>query len=130
MMADDIKHELARLQHPKETFGIAVDILATSRGSLRQRLEDAYLAIVGLPSDVFPDPDWNNRLRTLLSALTHYGPWVLPGGKIFQGSVRHTLSRRRGRTLERFASEFTGIYFAVMHRILFLKDLEIEELRK
>ena len=82
--------------YAREKFIEAVEKLATGEGDVRRRLRSAYgalriLRLQNLPQDMWDDWRWVQH------QMTKFGPLYVEG-KLWHGSVEHTMSRIRNRT--------------------------------
>lgn len=76
--------------YAKEKIGSAVDILATGKGRVKERIWEAFMQFHPLQETDFPDdlkPKWNE----LYSKLTAEEPTYDSKGDVTRGSVQNTL---------------------------------------
>jgi hypothetical protein len=59
-----------KLTHLYEKFMVAVDLLATSPGSLQRRLEGAYKSLIDVEPRDFDDREMRTTLKQILSRIT------------------------------------------------------------
>lgn len=59
-----------KLTHLYEKFMVAVDLLATSPGSLQRRLEGAYRSLIDVEPRDFDDRDMQTTFKQILSRIT------------------------------------------------------------
>ena len=92
------------LQYAYEKLSGAIEILATSPESLRDRLIMAAREVTILKPDDFPEGDLRDsfcRLRSTITAKAAQGA---------EGRIQATLFRRRRRTLAKIAQQCFDLY--------------------
>ena len=98
-----------RWSYPDEKFSGAIDALVSSFGPNWERMANALLQITHLLPAHFPDQDLYLRTRKLLDFATERGPLMM-GDRVYQGSIEHTLRRRKPSSFEKMAREISDIY--------------------
>jgi hypothetical protein len=76
--------------YPHEKFLVAVDAMATMQGSLRERVEAAWMSFHPLREENF-EGELKSKFTELTGALTKLGPIIAPDGEVRVGSVHNTL---------------------------------------
>ena len=79
-----------KLMYPHEKFLVAVDSLATTEGSLRDRVEAAWMSFHPLKETDFQG-ELRSKYAELHAALTRMGPVIFGDGEVRVGSVHNTL---------------------------------------
>jgi len=93
----------------REKLNHAIECLATGKGNIKQRLEDAYYIYHPLLTDDFPkalqkDYEW------VIKEMTKFGPKLKDDGTVFKGAVPHTMQRIRNNTGEKIAKRIYFLY--------------------
>lgn len=101
--------------YPAQKFDEAAGVLARSFAPGWQRMEWALLPLLSMLPAHFPDQGIYQHLEKLLEHATNYGPLEL-NGRIWRGSLEHTLRRRKRVTLERYAREIMNLLEEVERR--------------
>ena len=101
--------------YPDQKYSEALDTLATSFAPNWQRMTYALMSISNLLEAHFPDKDLYERTRAVMDRSTKFGPLML-NGKVYQGSIEHTMRRSRRLTFEKLATEIFAIYSEIQNR--------------
>ncbi len=83
----NIKHSYAR-----EKLGLAIEVMATDEGDVRQRLLHAYMLFHPVKANHFPQK-LQNKWNSIYQQLTKLGPKYDCNGKHIIGSVENTLKK-------------------------------------
>lgn len=94
----------------QSTLLAVIEILATFPGDMRARLKDAFSEIDSISEINFPEElkdDW----KLIRKQLTKYGPKCDCYGRVYMGSVEHTMSKIRNSTASRISDNIFKVFY-------------------
>ena len=100
-----------RYQYPNEKLMVAIDVMATTEGSLRDRIHSGWMSFHTLQAKDF-DGELKSKFVELHDALTAAGP-VMSGEDVAVGSVQNTLTHASDEEVRRIADMIASLYFGV-----------------
>lgn len=93
----------------------ALHALALGPGDVRSRLLHAYMSFHPLRAEHFP-PDSQRDWAWVIGKMAKFGPLFRADGRVWKGSVEHTMSRIRNRTGVQIAQRIFDLFWKLHHR--------------
>lgn len=99
-----------------EKLTSAIAVLISHPGDARARLYSAFLTFHTLQERDFP-PHLVKKWQWIIKELTKFGPLVDLNGKVWRGSVEHTMSRIRNSTASKIIKMINELYWELSENV-------------
>lgn len=93
----------------------AIQALALGPGDVRSRLEHAFMSLHILSPGDFP-PELQKDWDWVVNQMTRFGPLLRADGRVWMGSVEHTMRRIRNRTGVEIARRICDLFWKLEDR--------------